>query len=141
MKKIILIIFLCISILTSYIHITYSDSQIFKVCKKGYKRISNNVCKKIKIPNNAEITYGNNWKCKKGYLISDNKKFCNKVNVPKNAHFNSRSSVGWTCNKEYKPSGKKCIKVELPENAYFTYDGQWKCDYGYKRFKEKCIEN
>lgn len=140
---------LIISILGCYV--TRSFSGMFDGCKEGYERVGNHICKKIKMPQHAEATYGissngNNWRCKRGYLLSADEERCDKIYLPYNAHLSNSTGVGWACDKGYRPSGKECLKVDiklpaLPENAHFTNDNKIECNYGYRHLGNGCVPN
>jgi hypothetical protein len=53
----------------------------------------------------VDSSYGNGWKCERGYTA--NGKGCSAVKVPKNAHLNF-SGNGWECNRPYGKQGSGC---------------------------------
>ena len=89
-----------------------ADSNIYDTgceCdRRDYFR-SREKCKKVILPENAQITfYANCWECDRGYFRSGQK--CEKVILPQNANINVYGS-DWECNKGYKKSNNKCIPM------------------------------
>ncbi len=57
------------------------------------------------VPEHAYITYGDVWKCERGFKRTDDK--CQSVKVPEHA-FLSNYGDSWRCERGFKREGNRC---------------------------------
>ncbi len=57
------------------------------------------------IPEHAYITYGDSWKCERGFKRADDE--CQPVEVPEHA-FLADYGNSWKCERGFKREGNRC---------------------------------
>ncbi len=89
------------------------------------------------VPEHAYITYGDSWKCERGFKRADDE--CQSIKVPEHA-FLSEYGNSWKCERGFKRADDECqsVKVsekeapaEIPEHAFVDYIDHWKCERGF----------
>ena len=45
----------------------------------------------------------------------------------------------WRCNKGFKQQGNRCLRVNVPQNARIIYDDEWRCNKGFKQQGNRCL--
>ena len=87
-------------------------------------------------PEHAYITYGNSWKCERGFERTDDE--CQSVKVPEHA-FLSEYGNSWKCERGFKRTDDACQSIKVPEHAFLTtYGHSWECERGFKREGDRC---
>ncbi len=90
------------------------------------------------VPEHAYITYGDSWKCERGFKRADDK--CQSIKVPEHAFLTDSSfGDGWKCARGFKSAEDECQAIKVPEHAFLTdYGDSWKCERGFKREDDRC---
>ena len=59
------------------------------------------------VPEHAYITYGDNWKCERGFKRAEDE--CQSIKVPEHAFLiESPWGDGWKCKRGFKREGNRC---------------------------------
>ncbi len=58
-----------------------------------------------KVPEHAYITYGDSWKCERGFKRADDE--CQSIKVPEHA-FLTDYGDSWKCERGFKREGDRC---------------------------------
>ncbi len=93
------------------------------------------------VPEHAYITYGDSWKCERGFKRADDE--CQAIKVPEHAFLTDSSyGGGWKCERGFKSADDECQSIEVPEHAFLTdYGDSWQCERGFKREDNRCSPN
>ncbi len=92
----------------------------------------------LELPDHAYITYGDSWKCERGFKRAEDG--CQSIKLPEHA-FLSESSWrdGWKCERGFRRVEDECQSIHVPEHAFLTdYGDSWKCERGFKRAEDEC---
>ncbi len=79
------------------------------------------------VPEHAYITYGDSWKCERGFKRADDE--CQSIKVPEHA-FLSDSGNSWKCERGFTRAVDECQSIQVPEHAFLTessWGGGCKC--------------
>ncbi len=89
-------------------------------------------------PEHAYITYGDSWKCERGFKRAEDE--CQSIQVPEHAFLSESSwKDGWKCERGFESAEDECQPIKLPEHAFLTdYGDSWKCERGFKREGNRC---
>ncbi len=92
------------------------------------------------VPEHAYITYGDSWKCERGFKRAEDE--CQSIKLPEHA-FLSDSSWGdsWKCERGFKRAGDECRSIKVPEHAFLSdssWGDGWKCERGFKPEGNRC---
>ena len=91
------------------------------------------------VPEHAYTTYGDYWKCERGFKRAESK--CQSIKVPEHAFLTgSFWKDGWRCERGFEKTGDKCQSIKVPEqHAFLTEHGNtWSCERGFKREGDLC---
>ncbi len=59
------------------------------------------------VPEHAYITYGDSWKCERGFKRAEDE--CQSIKVPEHAFLTDSSwGDGWKCERGFKREGNRC---------------------------------
>jgi hypothetical protein len=111
-------------------------------CKRGFAKVEQQRCVKIKLPANAHLSdswLDRNWQCDRGYHVVG--EVCATTTVPSNAYLTD-SSFGrqWECERGFHVVGERCAAVKIPPNGYLATAGDdWKCERGFFKQGESCL--
>jgi hypothetical protein len=88
------------------------------------------------VPEHAYITYGDSWKCERGFKSAEDE--CQSIEVPEHA-FLTDGGDSWKCERGFKSAEDECQSIRVPEHAFLTDRGDsWKCERGFKREGNRC---
>ncbi len=98
------------------------------------------------VPEHAYITYGDSWKCERGFKRADDE--CQPVEVPEKEapseipeHAYITYGDSWNWERGFKRVEDRCQSIKVPEHAYLTensWGDGWKCERGFKREDDEC---
>ena len=93
----------------------------------------------VEIPENARAnSYGNGWRCNRGYRETGGK--CFAITIPENAYATDKLyGRGWECKYGFRRADSACVAVKVPTNGYLDASGDsWKCERGYRAVGNAC---
>ncbi len=65
------------------------------------------------IPEHAYITYGDSWKCERGFKRAEDE--CKSIKVSEHA-FLTDSGDSWKCERGFKRTEDECQSIKVPEH-------------------------
>jgi hypothetical protein len=99
------------------------------------------------VPEHAYTTYGDSWRCERGFKKTRDK--CQSIKVPEHAFLtDSTWGDGWKCERGFKKTQDECQPAEvsekeapsdMPEHAFVDFKNHWKCERGFKRAESECL--
>ncbi len=90
------------------------------------------------VPEHAYITFGDSWKCERGFKRTDDE--CLSIKVPEHAFLKDYGD-DWKCERGFKRVEGECQPVELPKHAFLKDNGDdWKCERGFRREGNRCSQ-
>ncbi len=101
--------------------------------------LSCSAAESTEVPEHAYITYGDSWKCERGFKRTADE--CQSIKVPEHAFLTDSSwgDGGWKCERGFKKTEDECLSIKLPEHAFLSsYGNSWKCERGFKREGDRC---
>ncbi len=90
------------------------------------------------VPEHAYITYGDSWKCERGFKRADDE--CQSIKVPEHAFLTDYGN-SWRCERGFQRTDDECQSVKVPEHAFLTdssWGDGWKCERVFKREGNRC---
>ena len=88
------------------------------------------------VPEHAYITYGDSWKCERGFKRAEDE--CQSIKLPEHA-FLAEYGGSWKCERGFKRTEDECQSTKVPEHAFLTeYGNSWTCERGFKREDNRC---
>ena len=88
------------------------------------------------VPKHAYITYGDSWRCERGFKRAEDE--CQSIKVPEHA-FLADYGNSWKCERGFKRAEDECQSIKVPEHAFLTdYGNSWTCERGFKREGSRC---
>ncbi len=98
------------------------------------------------VPEHAYITYGDNWKCERGFKRAEDE--CQSIKVPEKEapseipeHAFADYKDPWKCKRGFKRTEDECQSIKVPEHAFLTGSSSgdgWKCERAFKREDNRC---